>query len=70
MIREIKYRGYTISQASNNHVAIFQNSKMIFHSQISKKLSDEELKKQVDFFLDILSPLIDNYWESEAKDAK
>lgn len=50
MIR-FKYKGYIISQASNNHVAICKNNQMLFHAQCNKKLNREELKKQLDFYL-------------------
>lgn len=48
---KINYKGYEISQASNNHVAIFKNNEMIFHSQSRKKLGKEGLKKQLEFYL-------------------
>lgn len=67
MNREIKYRDCIVSQASNNHVMIYKDSEMVFHAEVDKKLTDDELKKQVDFYLDILLPSID---ESEAKNVK
>ena len=48
---KINYKGYIISQASNNHVAICKDDKMLFHSQCNKKLDKNELKKQLDFYL-------------------
>ena len=54
MNREIKYRDCIVSQASNNHVMICKDSEMLFHAEVDKKLTDNELKKQVDFYLDIL----------------
>lgn len=65
MSKKIKYRNHTVSQASNNHVMICKDSEMVFHAQVNKKLTDDELKKQVDFYLDILLPSID---ESEVED--
>ena len=38
-----KYENYTIVQASNNHIAIFKNNKLIFHSSFDKKLNYEQL---------------------------
>ena len=67
MNREIKYRDCIVSQVSNNHVAIFKDGKMVFHAQINKRLTNDELKKQVDFYLNVLLPIID---ESEVKNAK
>ena len=65
MNREIKYRDCVVSQASNNHVAICKDSEMVFHAEVDKKLTDEELKGCVDFYLDVLLPSID---ESEVED--
>lgn len=66
MSRTIKYRNCIISQASNNHVVICKNDERIFHANVDKRLTDDELKKQVDFYLDILLPSI----ESEVTNAK
>ena len=54
MSRKIEYRNCTVVQNSNNHVIIFQNNEMAFHASVDKKLTDDELRKQVDFYLDIL----------------
>ena len=67
MNRGIKYRDCIVSQASNNHVMICKDSEMVFHAEVDKKLTDEELKRNVDFYLDILLPSID---ESEAESVK
>ena len=67
MSKKIKYRNHTVSQASNNHVMICKDSEMVFHAQVNKKLTDDELKKQVDFYLDILLPSVN---ESEVSDVK
>ena len=65
MSKKIKYRNHIVSQASNNHVMICKDSEMVFHAQVNKKLTDDELKKQVDFYLDILLPSVN---ESEVED--
>ena len=67
MNREIKYRDCIVSQASNNHVMICKDSEMVFHAEVNKKLTDNELKGYVDFYLDVLLPSID---ESEAENVK
>lgn len=67
MNREIKYRDCIVSQASNNHVMICKDSEMVFHAEVNKKLTDDELKGYVDFYLDVLLPSID---ESEAENVK
>lgn len=65
MNREIKYRDCIVSQASNNHVMVCKDGEMVFHAEVDKKLTDEELKGNVDFYLDVLLPSID---ESEVED--
>lgn len=65
MNREIQYRNCIVSQASNNHVMICKDGEMVFHSEVDKKLTDDELKGYVDFYLDVLLPSID---ESEVED--
>ena len=59
MSRKIEYRNCTVVQNSNNHVIIFQNNEMVFHASVDKKLTDDELKEQVDFYLDVLLSNID-----------
>ncbi len=51
---KLTYKGYTISQASNNHIMITKDGKMVFHANVTKKLNEEELKKQVDNYLKLL----------------
>ena len=67
MNREIKFRDCIVSQASNNHVMVCKDGEMVFHAEVNKKLTDEELKGNVDFYLDILLPSID---ESEVENVK
>ena len=67
MKRKIKHRDCIISQASNNHVTICKNGERVFHANIDKRLTDDELKKQVDFYLDILLPSIESEVINEQK---
>lgn len=67
MNRKIKYRDCIVSQASNNHVMVCKDGEMVFHAEVDKKLTDDELKGNVDFYLDVLLPSID---ESEAENVK
>lgn len=67
MSKKIKYRNHIVSQASNNHVMVCKDGEMVFHAEVDKKLTDDELKGNVDFYLDILLPSID---ESEAENVK
>lgn len=47
----LNYKGYTISQADNNHIMITKDKQMVFHSSCTKPLSKEELKRQIDWFI-------------------
>ncbi|MCI5543791.1 MAG: hypothetical protein MR405_07765 [Mollicutes bacterium] len=50
----IEYKGYKISQSSNNHVFIFKNGKMVFHASCSVKYKEENLKEILEFYLKLL----------------
>lgn len=67
MNRKIKYRDCIVSQASNNHVKVCKDGEMVFHAAVNKKLTDKELKGNVDFYLDILLPSVN---ESEVENVK
>lgn len=54
MNREIKCRNCIVSQASNNHVMICKDGEMVFHAETDKKMTDDELKSYIDFYLDVL----------------
>ena len=51
---KLTYKGYVVSQTSNNHVMIFKNKEMVFHASCSKKMTEEDLKKTVDFYLKLV----------------
>ena len=48
---KINYKGYKISQASNNHVMIFKDNQMMFHSQADIKLNKDGLKNVLEHYL-------------------
>lgn len=50
-MKKIEYKGYIISQAENNHIMITKDENMIFHANITKKLTTDELKNQVEWFI-------------------
>lgn len=50
-MQKLEYKGYTISQADNNHIMIIKANQMVFHSNCSKSLNKEELKNQIDWFI-------------------
>lgn len=47
---KINYKGYEISQASNNHVMICKDNEMVFHSQINIKLNRDGLKNVLEHY--------------------
>ena len=64
-MNKLTYKGYTISQASNNHITISKDNKYFFHAQLNRKLSNEEMKKQIDWFIEMQSLLFDKELEDE-----
>lgn len=51
---KLTYKGYVVSQASNNHVMIFKNKEMVFHASCTKKKTEKELKSTVDLYLNLI----------------
>nr|DAL31276.1 MAG TPA_asm: hypothetical protein [Caudoviricetes sp.] len=47
---KINYKGYTISQASNNHVMICKDNQMVFHAQCDIKLNKEGLENVLEHY--------------------
>ena len=52
-MKKIEYKGYIISQADNNHIMIIKDNQMVFHSSCTKLLNKEELKKEIDRFIEL-----------------
>ena len=46
---------YTVVQATNRHIHIYKNGKMVLHSHGNKKLTEEELLKEIDFYENLIS---------------
>lgn len=51
---------YTVVQCSNKHIHIYKNGKMIMHVYCNKKMTNEELLKQIDFYEDLTSGKFDD----------
>lgn len=47
---KINYKGYEISQASNNHVMICKDNQMVFHGQADIKLDKDGLKNVLEHY--------------------
>lgn len=56
-MERVNYKGYTISQASNNHIMITKDNEMVFHANATKKLTEDELKEKINNFLKLLEAL-------------
>ena len=52
MVR-VDYRGYTAVQHHNRHIAIYnKGGTMVYHAQMTVKLSEDELRAKVDEFIE------------------
>lgn len=45
---------YTVVQASNNHISITKDDRMVYHASCTKKLSEEELKEHVKYYEELI----------------
>lgn len=50
---KINYKGYEISQASNNHISIFKDNQIVFHTETNIKADKEELKHILGIYLSL-----------------
>lgn len=48
---KIEFKGYTAVQASNNHVMIAKDGKMVLHSQCDEKKTSGELKAMIEAYI-------------------
>lgn len=53
----INYKDYEISQAKNGHVMICKDNQMLFNAQCNKKLSEKELKQELEYCLKLIEIL-------------
>ena len=54
-LSHIEHEGYTVVQASNFHISVYKDGRMILHSSCKRKMSEDELKDHVDFVRKIRS---------------
>lgn len=45
---------YTVTQATNNHISITKDNKLIFHASCTEKKTEEELKEFVDYYYKLM----------------
>lgn len=48
--RKVIVGEYTVVQASNHHITIVKDGRMVYHASCTKKKTDEELKEHVVFY--------------------
>lgn len=54
--KTVEYKGYILQQSNYNyHYMIFKDEKMVCHAQYDKKLTEDEAKERIEFFIDLLS---------------
>ena len=51
---EVAVGDYTVYQATNNHITICKGDQMVMHINCRKKMTEEELAAQVDFYEEII----------------
>ena len=50
-----EHKGYTLQQSDyNNHFIIFKDDKMVCHAQYDKKITEDEAKEKIDFYIDVI----------------
>ena len=50
-----EHKGYTLQQTSYNwHYMIIKDDKMVMHCQCGKKLTEQEAKESIEFYLDLI----------------
>ena len=50
-----EHKGYTLQQTSYNwHYMIIKDDKMVMHCQCGKKLTEQEAKEVIEFYLDLI----------------
>ena len=65
----IEYKGYVVSQCDhNNHIMIIKDGRMVMHAQCTKKMTEKELRKEVDFFLALVEDAGGIDFDYEAED--
>lgn len=48
--RKVTVGGYTIVQASNKHIHIYEGERMVLHASCTKRKSKRRLKKMVEYY--------------------
>lgn len=54
---KINYKDYEISQASNNHVAIFKDNQLMFHTESGLEFDKLGLKRILDWYLTLVEKI-------------
>ena len=59
---------YTVCQASNNHITIAKDGKMVMHASCTKKKSDDELREMVKYYEELKNTPIEELIAEGAND--
>ena len=57
-MKKLEHRGYVIVQSPrNHHVMIGKDGRMVYHASFDRPLSDKELRKRVDDYINVTEAL-------------
>lgn len=45
---------FTVIQTTNNNIHIYKDNRLVYHASCVKKMTEDELRKQVDYYLSLI----------------
>lgn len=48
----VEHKGFTIIQVADDHLLVYKNNRLAMHASCTKRLTEDELRKEVDKFID------------------
>ena len=66
----IDYIGYTVYQASNNHIQVYKGRELVMQEAYNEKCTEEELRSKVDEYLKLAEEYEDPHKEIREKNKK
>ena len=48
----VEHKGFTIIQVADNHLLVYKNNRLAMHASCTKRLTEDEIRKEVDKFID------------------
>lgn len=65
----IEYKGYVVSQSSyNHHVMIAKGEHVVYHASCTKRMSKNELRKMVDWYIDFITNRFDAIYNDDSEE--